>query len=149
MTAIGNIGFKGNAIPDKWYSRIKHANGKPNLVAIIILSELVFRCQTVDIENGLCRHEFTGEPIQKTYKQMSKRLGVTERQAADSLKFLEEEGYVILHFRTVELENGLTANNVLFVELVPAAIEWLTESEDEGAKPERISPRREKHSGKQ
>jgi hypothetical protein len=42
VKAIGEINFRGNTIPHYWYNHLTFKNGKPNLNAIVILSEIVY-----------------------------------------------------------------------------------------------------------
>ena len=39
---VGKINFIGNVIPHTWYKTILRENGKPNVNAIIILSDIVW-----------------------------------------------------------------------------------------------------------
>ena len=39
---VGKINFIGNVIPHTWYKTILRENGKPNVNAIIILSDIVY-----------------------------------------------------------------------------------------------------------
>ena len=48
--------FTGNVIPAAWYRTIIRDNGKPNLTAIIILSDVVYWYRPVEI-----RDELTGQ----------------------------------------------------------------------------------------
>ena len=48
--------FTGNVIPAAWYRTITRDNGKPNLTAIIILSDVVYWYRPVEI-----RDELTGQ----------------------------------------------------------------------------------------
>jgi len=45
--------FTGNVIPAAWYRTITRDNGKPNLTAIIILSDVVYWYRPVEIRDEL------------------------------------------------------------------------------------------------
>lgn len=40
--AIGQSYLEGNVFPHKWYEHIRFDSGKPDLTAIIILSEIIY-----------------------------------------------------------------------------------------------------------
>ena len=40
--SIGKMNFTGNVIPPAWFKTIVYKNGKPNLNAIVILSDIVY-----------------------------------------------------------------------------------------------------------
>jgi len=42
VDALGQMGFQGNIIPRSWYANIKKPSGKPDVVAITLLSEIVW-----------------------------------------------------------------------------------------------------------
>jgi hypothetical protein len=127
---IGKMRFDGNIIPHAWYHTIKHTNGKPNLVAINILSDIVYfyRPTTIRDENLssiTVKKKFKEDLLQRSYDQLADYFGITKRQATDAVIFLEKLGAVKRHFRTV-VQNGVKMNNVLYIELKPKGVYKLT-----------------------
>lgn len=125
------IDITGNVIPLNWFKTIKRPNGKPNSVAIMLLSDFVYWYRP-----RLVRNEQTGEFIgiekrfkadllQRSYKQLAEQFGYSKRQVTDAVKELEILGVVRRVFRSVSL--GMqTLNNVLYIELVPKRLIELT-----------------------
>ena len=52
------LGISGNIIPNSWYKTIRYESGKPNLVAITLLSDIVYWYRPQEK-----RDELTGETI--------------------------------------------------------------------------------------
>lgn len=130
---VAQMHFRGNVIPKVWFNIIKYENGKPNLVAIILLSEIVYWYRPVEIrdEEGCFvyhKRKFADEEfLQKSYKQISQELGVTLCQAKNAVIFLEKETQVIKrHFRTVKAGKGVVLPNVMFIELFPDKLKEIT-----------------------
>lgn len=130
---VAQMHFRGNVIPKVWFNIIKYENGKPNLVAIILLSEIVYWYRPVEIrdEEGCYvyyKRKFADEEfLQKSYKQISQELGVTMCQAKNAVIFLEKEIQVIKrHFRTVNAGKGVVLPNVMFIELFPDKLQEIT-----------------------
>ena len=40
---VGELNISGNIIPENWYQWIRKGTGKPDLLAIVLLSEIVGR----------------------------------------------------------------------------------------------------------
>lgn len=122
VDAMGQIHLEGNVIPHQWFKYLKFENGKPDLSAIIILSEIVYwyRPNYVKEEStgqliGV-KKRFKADLLQRTYDSFSDQFGITKRQAKDAIFRLEEAGYIKRHFRTIEA-NNTKLSNVLFIEL--------------------------------
>ena len=68
VAEIGMIHFTGNIIPHQWYQHITLSSGKPDLPAITILAEIVYRYrprQTLDKRGKpLPRKHFDGDMFQ-------------------------------------------------------------------------------------
>lgn len=121
----------GNVIPAQWYKTITKENGKPNLNAIILLSDIVYWYKPTIIRNeatgeveGL-KKRFKGDMLQRTYQSFSDQFGISKRDAMNAIVALEKLGVVKRHFRSIKIET-LLVNNVLFIELVPKVLFKLT-----------------------
>ena len=51
VDAMGRIEISGNIIPQKWYRVILRDNGKPDLLAIILLSDIVYWYRPVEVRD--------------------------------------------------------------------------------------------------
>lgn len=128
VAAIGKMNFEGNIIPMAWFSHLTFENGKPNTVAIICLSEIVYWYRPVEIrdeETGKVtgyRKKFRADKWQCNYQAMADRFGFSKEQVRNALHFLEEKGCITLEFRHFTVDSGTPLSNVLFVEPVPLRI---------------------------
>ena len=123
--------FTGNVIPAAWYRTIIRDNGKPNLTAIIILSDVVYWYRPVEIRDELTgqlcgfKKKFKADILQRNYQQLADQFGITKRDATNAVVELEKLGVVRRVFRTVEVK-GQTVSNVLFLDLNVTVLEHLT-----------------------
>lgn len=123
LKELSRFELKGNVIDQGWFEHIKNDKGKVQPNAIFVLSEIVYWYRPTLIFDetsgnikGL-KPKFKGDMLQKNYKQLSEKFGLTERQVSDACKLLEEKKLIILDFRTVTLPNGRKLNNVLYIGL--------------------------------
>ena len=128
----------GNVIPAQWYKTITKENGKPNLNAIILLSDIVYWYKPTIVRNeatgeveGL-KKRFKGDMLQRTYQSFSEQFGISKRDAMNAIVALEKLGVVKRHFRSIKVET-LLVNNVLFIELVPEVLFKLTFSNSQNS----------------
>lgn len=131
VDAVSKINFQGDITPRIWRKTITKANGKPYPLARDILSDLVYwyrATETVDedTQDITMKKKFRDDLLYKTYDQLGEEFGESKRVIRDALKRLEELGVVCRHFRTVTYENGITVNNVMYIELVPSVLYALT-----------------------
>ena len=123
VDAIGQMHLEGNIIPHQWFEYMRFDNGKPDLTAIIILSEIVYWYRPVyqkdEISGQLLgiKKRFKADMLQRSYESFSEQFGVTKRQAKDAIVRLEKLNFIKRHFRTIEA-NSTKLSNVLFVELL-------------------------------
>lgn len=137
VDALMDIELKGNIIPEVWFKTILTPKGKPDSIAIILLSEIVYWYRPkiiTDANTGrIIRIEkkFNEDLLQKSYVQLCEKFGYTEKQARDAIVRLEQLGVIRRVFRTVILK-GKRMNNVMYIELIPKKLIELTclETED-------------------
>ena len=128
---IGTMHFSGNMIPHAWFKTICYGNGKPNLNAIVILSDIVYwyRPQAIcDESSGQVtgyRKKFSRDILQRSYQQISEMFGLTKRQATAAVDFLQALGVIRKEFRTIN-SGGQNYNNVLFLDIIPERLKELT-----------------------
>ena len=141
------INFTGNVIPHIWYKKIVRETGRPYLLAIILLADIVYWYRPVEIRDeatgtvtGL-QKRFKSDLLQKTYEQFADFYGESDRSIRAAIKFLEEMGLIQRVFRTVTLANDLKVSNVMFIDL---KVEKLLEITHPGTEAEQdISVQRE------
>lgn len=128
---IGQINFTGNVIPEAWYRTIKYENGKPNVNAILILSDIVYWYRPQEIRDEVSgkligyKKKFSSDMLQRNYQQIADKFGFTKRQATLAIDALKELGVIRKDFRNLKI-NGMCVNNVLFIELMPDVLVTLT-----------------------
>ena len=116
--AVAELNITGNVIPSVWFKTIVNDKGRPYMLAIMILSEVVYWYRPVE-----CRDEKTGEflgyktkfrqdVLQKSYKDLAEYYQVTKRQVTDAIVVLEKLGVVKREFRTV-FQNHILSNHSL------------------------------------
>lgn len=123
---VGTIHLEGNIVPHTWYRHLKHADGKPDLVAITLLSEIVYwyRPGVEKDERGkVVRYykRFEADKLRKSHGELAEEFGLTKRQVRSALDYLEEFGVITTELRNVKV-NGVQCNNVLFIEIVPGKL---------------------------
>lgn len=148
---ISQLEITGNVLPVNWLQHLKHKNGKPHVVAAILLSDLVYwhKAKVVrDEHTGQIKgrkKRFKGDRFQRQYKQYAETFGFTERQVRDAMTYLVNEGIVEREVRTVTLESGARLPNRTFFTPVPEKIRSITydnlvDLEDEAPEEEDEAP---------
>lgn len=129
---MGRLNLSGNVIPSNWWQHIKLPSGKPDSTAIILLSDIVYWYRPSEIRDEVTgelkgwRKRFHGDKLQRSYQAFANQFGFSKREATDALKRLRDADLITLELRTVTTPEGLTLNNVLYVEVVPEAIYAIT-----------------------
>lgn len=122
VDAIGKMHLEGNMIPHLWYENIRFESNKPDLIAIVILAEIVYWYRPTYMKDELTgqtlgvRKRFNADLLQRSYESFADQFGVTKRQARDAIVRLENMGLIKRHFRTIN-PHGTPLSNVLFIEL--------------------------------
>lgn len=128
VMAFKDLSLHGNVIPMAWYRQLTLANGKPNLPAIIILSDIVYWYRPVEVRDETTGHiigyraKFRADQLQRSYEQFADQFGLTKRQAKDAINYLLERGLITREFRSVAGSDGRLIGNVMFVAPIPPAI---------------------------
>lgn len=131
VAAVAQMNFTGNVIPQAWFKTITRENGKPNLSAIVILSDIVYWYRPTeqrDEQTGQTvgyAKKFKADMLQRSYAQLAEQFGITKREATAAVTELEKIGVIKRHFRTLEV-NGVKTSNVLFIELIPEKLYSVT-----------------------
>ena len=128
---MATMQFTGNVIPQIWYRKILKETGKPDLLAITLLSDIVYWYRPVEERDEATgqiigyRKRITGDLFQRSYDQFALMYGENKRTVRDAIARLEKLGIIRRVFRTVEF-NGTKYNNVLYIELFPKRLSEFT-----------------------
>ena len=137
---MGQIRITGNVTPQVWYKTITRKNGKPHLLAIAILSDIVYWYRPVEIRDESTGHitgygkRFKWDMLQRSYDQFADFFGESKRSITEAVALLESLGIIRREFRTIEI-GGMKYNNILFIDLFPEQLRRITypETEEEEA----------------
>ena len=135
VDAMATMQITGNVIPQIWYKQIRKETGKPDLLAIVLLADIVYWYRPQEV-----RDETTGQIIgyrkriaedlfQRSYDQFANMFGESKRSVQEAIVRLERIGVIRRVFRTIEF-NGSKYNNVLYIELFPKRLFELTYPKD-------------------
>lgn len=124
------MNFRGNVIDHGWFKTITLDNGKPYVIAITILGEVVYWYKPTEIRDEESNHvrykqKFKADMLQKNYQQLADSFGFTKRQVKDACDYLKDRNLIHIEFRTVFV-NGTRCNNVMFIEPVPEEIQKIS-----------------------
>lgn len=133
---IGKIQFTGNIIPQVWYKTIVRDNGKPYLLAITILADIVYWYRPTEIRDektgkflGYAKKFKDKSMLQRSYDQFAEMYGESKRSVTDAIVRLEKLGVIQRVFGTIEV-GGMKYNNVLYLDINPAVLYNLTYPEE-------------------
>ncbi|MFD4853626.1 DnaD domain-containing protein [Bacillus mycoides] len=120
VTEIGGLNFKGNVVDHEWFNYITFSNGKPHIVAIMVLSEIVYWYRPTVIRDEYTgkvtyKKKFRSDKLQKSYQQLAETFGFSKIQVKRACDLLVNMSLIEIEFRTI-IVNEITLNNVMFVE---------------------------------
>lgn len=129
VDAIGQMNITGNVVPTSWFSKIKLDSGRPDTVAIIILSELLYWYRPTESKDEVTgqtiwKKKFYADLLQKSIGDLADKFNFSYEQVKQALNRLQESGYIIKRKRH-EVINGRKYGNHLYIELVPDRIKDL------------------------
>ena len=123
VDALAEMSISGNVTPVNWYKTILRENGKPYLLAICVLSEIVYWYRPVEVRDehsGMTigyRRKFREDLLQKTYNDFAEQFGESRRSVKAAFDRLEEIGVIRREFRNIETNSGMVLNNVMYIDL--------------------------------
>lgn len=132
VKSIGSLNFEGNIIPIEWYSYLRLPNNKPDLVSIILLSEIVYWYRPTTIRDEFSgkiigyKKKFKSDLLQKSYNDLEDLFGLTKDQIKKSLQRLEQLNLIKRIFRHINSQ-GSSLANVMFIQIFPEQISKITE----------------------
>jgi len=132
---ISQINFKGNIIPNTWYSHIKKRTSKgdfkTDLLAVTILSEIIYWYRAVeerDENTGKTikyNKKFNHDKYQKWYASWADMFGVSKKQLRDSINNLIKLNLISREIRTIKTNQGGILTGVTFFEPIPETIKYI------------------------
>lgn len=140
VDAMGSINISGNIIPAIWYRTITKENGKPYLLAIVILADIVYWYRPSEVRDQGTGHvlgwrkKFSEDILRQSYQYYADLFGESKKTVKTAMDKLEKLQVIKREFRTVSYGDGLVSNNVMYVELKPDMLYRLTFPEENPAK---------------
>ncbi len=130
VSEIGELNLKGNLVDHEWFNRITFSNGKPHIVAIMVLSEVVYWYRPTVIRDEIngkitYKKKFKSDKLQKNYQQLADTFGFTKLQVKRACDLLTDMILINIEFRTIHVD-GKVLNNVMFVEPVASEIKKIS-----------------------
>lgn len=132
VDAIGKLRIEGNVTPASWYQNIKTKGGKPDLVAITILSDIVYwyrPSEVRDEETGQVvgfKRKFERDALQRGYGELANMFGLSKEQARDACHRLRDAGIITIDVRDSVRYGNALANNVVYLIPVPEKVAEIT-----------------------
>lgn len=119
------VDFTGNVIPHSWYStfQTETKEPKPYLAAIVILADILYWYRPIALRDEETlefvgyQKKYKGDLVQRSYKQISKMLGLSDSQARRAVAYLEDKKVITRVFRDVQMKDGTVLNNTMYIDL--------------------------------
>ena len=117
-----NCRLTGNITPISWFRNILTASGKPDVVAIILLSDIVYwytPVMTRDEHTGDVigiHQKFQADKLQKTYQEYADIFGFSKNQIKNAIDNLCRQDLITREFRHIKTGSGLAITNVMYIE---------------------------------
>ena len=143
---MAEMNITGNVVPLTWFQTMIGDSGKPMLLAIDLLADIVYWYRPKEIrdeESGNLvgfQKRFKADLLQRSYRQIENRFGVTKKQARTALDFLCKKGVIKKHLRNEMTSEGMILHNNMYLELVPERLRELTYPQNTEGVPYREPP---------
>lgn len=131
VDVMRGISITGNIIPAIWYQHITRENGKPHLLAINLLADIVYWYRPTEIRDEQTgavigyKKKFAADLLQRSYSDIADFFGCSKVEATRAVIALERLGIIQRDFRTIVV-NGVRCNNVLFIRLLPEKLKAIS-----------------------
>jgi hypothetical protein len=135
VDAMGEIPFTGNITPPIWYKRILLDTGKPDFVAVTLLSDIVYWYRPMEVRDeatgfvSRLQKRFKGDLLQRSYRQYENQYGIKKRIVKEAMDRLEKQGLIRREFRDITLENKTKLMNVMYIDIFPEKIAEISRDE--------------------
>lgn len=142
---MNTLNISGNVTPTVWFKTLVKDSGKPYLLAIVILADIVYWYRPTEVRDELTgqlvgyKKKFKSDLLQRSYDDISNLFGCSKKDAQRAVAYLEQKGIIERVFRTLTI-NGIKLSNVLFLKLIPTQLKKITfPSMNEGIESESFS----------
>ncbi len=139
VDAMGSIAITGNVIPEEWYKYIvKPTTGKPYLLAITILANLVYWHRPTEVRDERTgevigwKKKFHGEMLQKSYQEYANKYGESKKTIKLAFDQLVALGVIKRYFFNIEYSNGRVIPNQMFVDLNIGVLKEISYPKEDG-----------------
>ena len=129
------FGITGNVTPHAWFKTILKDTGRPHLLAIELLADIVYWYRPQEVRDEQTGHllryqkKFSGEMLQKSYDAYAEFFGEKKRIIKEAMDVLVRLGVVKRQFRTVKTPMA-TYSSVMFLDLDVEKLHALTYPEE-------------------
>jgi DNA replication protein DnaD len=123
VVEIGQLNIRGTKLDDSWFRFITFDNGKPYMLAILIISELCYWYTPSEIKDENTgsvigyKKKFKSDKLQRSFQALGDRFGFSKRQATDACHYLKDKGLITIEYKTIRV-GEMIANNVTYLEPV-------------------------------
>ena len=99
---LGSVYLSGDIVPPEFFNAIRYKSGKPDLLSVLILSDLLYwfrpiRPRSEETGQALAwRQKFKGEALNRDYGYFENKFGATNRQCRDSVARLKNLGLIFV-----------------------------------------------------
>gem|GEM_PF-2398568 len=114
VQGVASINRRGNIIDDGWYAHITFAESRhAHLLAIMILGDICYwytPTVTTDERSNVkdYKKKFAADKLQKSYKSLGEKFGVSKRMAQTACYRLKELNLITIEVRDIDDRQGLT-----------------------------------------
>lgn len=128
---VKDVALDGNVIDNGWIENLKYDNGKTNMNAVLILSEIYYWYKPTLVRDEVTgevlgyKKKFKADKLQKSYQALAVRFGLSKRQSKTACDFLVSKGLIEIEFRTIRA-NNTRLNNVMFIDINIKALKAIT-----------------------
>ena len=129
LSNIFNLNFSGHIIPHTWYQHITLETGKPDLIGMIILADIIYWYRPVEIKDEVSgkligfKKKFKADMLQRNSRSLAEQFGFSQRQVSDALRRLVNLGLIIREIRQIESTTGPIANIQFLAPIVKKILE--------------------------
>ena len=129
---VSEMNLTGNIVPSIWFKTMRNESGKPMLLAIEILSDIVYWYRAKEVRDegtGTLvgyKKKFKKDLLQRSYRQIEEQYGVTKKQARLAIEYLCDIGVIRKHLRNETTKDGVKLYNSMYLELVPGKLKEIT-----------------------
>lgn len=119
VEAIGALRITGDVVPPIFFQVIKFENGKPDLLGVLILADVLYWYRPYEMREERTskslgwRQKFKGDKLERSYDDLADKFGATDRMVADACKRLKRIGLI-----TIEIRPLFSGGSLVFIEPV-------------------------------